>query len=559
MNEQLIKKDCVTGIYDNIYPITVIQAIKDNYSDKGLDEILNSINHIYLPFTDYSKTLTRIQVPNELRRKGLFITYESCKGTIITEFYNYDDFEDSAWGDDNNWTLYDIPDLTQALEEVTAIAKQVNEQQNELKESLSKATDEVNKTVEGLKSSVGASNGIAPLDENSKVPAAYLPSYVDDVLEYDTKADFPIIGETGKIYVALDDNLTYRWSGSTYIELSKSIGLGETASTAYPGNKGKKNEDDIAAHKDDTDNPHNVTKEQLGLDKVDNTADADKPISIAQQDALNDKVDKVEDKGLSTNDFTDNYKDKLDNAPSIRKLSSEEIEELTDMQLGDSVYDTTTNKYMYWNGSVWKIIVDEDTLQSNEDETMALIVKLHAIITATASPSTIYKGENTNVNINHSATFDGKALTYTPMVNGSALANPYSINDTTTFNVAFNINNADPKLNTTITRSVKVNAYYPRYYGRADKTTLVSDDVLTLEKQPVAASSIINDKTISSAIADYLWLCVPDGMTISEVSSSGFGVPMEVPITVEVSGKGNYKCYRSTNKVNAGSVTFNIK
>ena len=69
-----------------------------------------------------------------------------------------------------------------------------------------------------------AANGIAPLGADSKVPAAYLPSYVDDVLEYANTAGFPAIGETAKIYVALDTNKTYRWSGSAYVEISLSLG-----------------------------------------------------------------------------------------------------------------------------------------------------------------------------------------------------------------------------------------------------------------------------------------------------------------------------------------------
>ena len=55
---------------------------------------------------------------------------------------------------------------------------------------------------------------------DGKVPAAQLPSYVDDVLEYDTMSAFPATGESGKIYVAKDTNLTYRWSGTQYVEIS---------------------------------------------------------------------------------------------------------------------------------------------------------------------------------------------------------------------------------------------------------------------------------------------------------------------------------------------------
>ena len=65
-------------------------------------------------------------------------------------------------------------------------------------------------------------SGLATLDATGKVPAAQLPSFVDDVLEYDDLASFPVTGVNGVIYVAIDSNKTYRWSGSTYIEISPS-------------------------------------------------------------------------------------------------------------------------------------------------------------------------------------------------------------------------------------------------------------------------------------------------------------------------------------------------
>lgn len=72
--------------------------------------------------------------------------------------------------------------------------------------------------------SVGAANGVAPLGADSKVPAAYLPSYVDDVLEFANLAAFPATGESGVMYVALDTGFIYRWGGSTYIRIAASPG-----------------------------------------------------------------------------------------------------------------------------------------------------------------------------------------------------------------------------------------------------------------------------------------------------------------------------------------------
>lgn len=89
------------------------------------------------------------------------------------------------------------------------------------------------------RSEMGAANGVAQLGDDGKVPSSQLPSYVDDVLEYDNLTSFPQTGESGKIYVAKDTNLTYRWTGSGYAEVSQSLALGETSSTAFPGDRGK--------------------------------------------------------------------------------------------------------------------------------------------------------------------------------------------------------------------------------------------------------------------------------------------------------------------------------
>ena len=87
-------------------------------------------------------------------------------------------------------------------------------------------------------------NSKADLD-NGKVPSSQLPSYVDDVEEYTSKSSFPATGATGKIYVDTTTNLTYRWSGTAYVEISPSLALGETSSTAYAGNKGAANAKNI--------------------------------------------------------------------------------------------------------------------------------------------------------------------------------------------------------------------------------------------------------------------------------------------------------------------------
>ena len=98
------------------------------------------------------------------------------------------------------------------------------------------------------------------------VPASQLPSYVDDVLEYANLAALPITGEAGKIYITLDTNRQYRWGGSSYIDI-----------TGFVDNVNGKTGAVV------------VTKEDVGLTNVDNTSDANKPISTATQTALNGK------------------------------------------------------------------------------------------------------------------------------------------------------------------------------------------------------------------------------------------------------------------------------
>lgn len=229
---------------------------------------------------------------------------------------------------------------------------------------------ELNNKVQEFIDSKGAPNGLASLNESGIIPSAQLPSYVDDVIEVDTFSNLPGTGESGKIYIVQDTNLTYRWSGTAYVEISKSLALGETSSTAYPGDKGKATTDklnripdklitdtvnvnqstteavlnfttyrqeaqqvgrntltitsattsqaglmsssdktkldglkdqagitsdidavqtNLETHINNKSNPHEVTKDQVGLSEVDNTSDANKPISTATQNALNSK------------------------------------------------------------------------------------------------------------------------------------------------------------------------------------------------------------------------------------------------------------------------------
>ena len=171
----------------------------------------------------------------------------------------------------------------------------------------------------------GAPEGVAELDENGLVLASQLPSYVDAVEEHDSLSDFPVTGESGKIYVATDTSLTYRWAGSGYVEISPSIALGETSSTAYRGDRGA-----VAyAHVSDTSNPHHVTKAQLGLDRVDNTSDSEKTVDKAVKDGAGNVI-------ASTYETKLDADDKLTSAKSYTDVKTSEAKAYADTKLIES-------------------------------------------------------------------------------------------------------------------------------------------------------------------------------------------------------------------------------
>lgn len=133
---------------------------------------------------------------------------------------------------------------------------------------------------------LGVASGIATLGSDGKVPSAQLPSFVDDVIDSyvvagatalsagwlsATSGGSALTPETGKIYVVLSEgdyqNKTYRWSGTTYVEISQSLALGETSSTAYRGDRGK------AAYDHSQDSSRLTTATASGLYKVASTAE----------------------------------------------------------------------------------------------------------------------------------------------------------------------------------------------------------------------------------------------------------------------------------------------
>ena len=209
------------------------------------------------------------------------------------------------------------------------------------------------------RSEMGAANGVATLDSSGKIPTSQIPGSYDDVRNgyyYDGEfySDAEHTSQMSHVddilYVDIPSNLPYRWTGTNFVKTGSDLALGETSSTAYRGDRGKTAYD----HSQVTSgNPHNVTKSDVGLGNVVNTGDSATPVSGGTTKfttggaytELNKKVDKVDGKGLSTNDYTTTDKNKLagiaagaevnQNAFSKVKVGSSTVE-------ADSKTDTLT-------------------------------------------------------------------------------------------------------------------------------------------------------------------------------------------------------------------------
>lgn len=118
MIEQLLKKNKL-GEYEKMYPITLLEAIRLNSkSNRTLEDILKDINHLYIPWQGVESD-TLLSVDPVFRKKGLWITYVDCSGSVITMWYNSDDLSDTAWENIDNWVEYrSIRELQNTLKEI---------------------------------------------------------------------------------------------------------------------------------------------------------------------------------------------------------------------------------------------------------------------------------------------------------------------------------------------------------------------------------------------------------------------------------------------------------
>lgn len=145
---------------------------------------------------------------------------------------------------------------------------------------------------------------------------------------------------------------------------------------------------------------------------------------------------------------------------------------------------------------------------------------------------------------------DGVALSAELSANGSINAKVNKLGDTV-FEIAVEADGMQKSA------SKKLTMVLPVYMGFAGASDAAGLAITELSKYAPLASPAGTYKIKNNADGIYLWLCVPDTMTINRVTSSGFTVPMSEVQTGQTE-LGGYKCYRSSNAIVAGEYTYTI-
>ena len=183
------------------------------------------------------------------------------------------------------------------------------------------------------------------------------------------------------------------------------------------------------------------------------------------------------------------------------------------------------------------------------------------------SPTIVEKGVATTININGRFLFAGEPVTPDTLIlkRGDALLSDRPVDNLSGTKDTLNTNDDTTTYSLSITAhgvtrntSAIVSAYYPCYFGHTTKTIIVGTDVLSFSKQSIKSSPNGTYSMSDISQGEYVWLCIPSNFNINSVRTSGFSVPMEAAISVPVEGKGNYKCYRTSSSLVAGTFNFVI-
>ena len=249
-------------------------------------------------------------------------------------------------------------------------------------------------------------------------------------------------------------------------------------------------------------------------------------------------------------------------ADKVQKLSEDLLNEIADR--------TEADKQLQQNINTVDDKLDKEIADRTEGDNSIWEVLYDQFIQISGfsvSPTIIEKGVATDINISGRFLFAGNPLTpdtLTLKMNNKVMSNQpvnnlsgtkdtlTTTNDRITYSVSITVHGV------TKNASATVSTYYPCYFGHTTKTIIVGTDVLSFSKQSIKSSPNGTYSMSDISQGEYVWLCIPSNFNINSVTSSGFSVPMEAAISVPVEGKGNYKCYRTSSSLVAGTFNFVI-
>lgn len=209
-----------------------------------------------------------------------------------------------------------------------------------------------------------------------------------------------------------------------------------------------------------------------------------------------------------------------------------------------------------------KWVSANEQIEESLQDVYEVLYTQHSQVSLSATPTIIEKGVSTSITANWVTKFNNEEITPNALTFKSGDDVLVEENTVKTFTESIS-NTKKYDLTVTLqyginkTTSVTVNAYYPMYFGNSTASEVTETEVLQFSKQAIKASPN-GSYSLMVQNNQYVWLCIPSTMNINKVTSGGFDVPMESPTTVAVSGKDNYKCYRSSNTFKQGTFNFTI-
>lgn len=254
-------------------------------------------------------------------------------------------------------------------------------------------------------------------------------------------------------------------------------------------------------------------------------------------------------KGKALADRVQTLSEDLTNETNARIEVDEQLQQninTVDNKLDKEITDRTEG-----DNSIWEVLYDQFIQISGFG----------------VSPTIIEKGVATTININGRFLFAGDPVTPDTLIlkRGDALLSDRPVDNLSGTKDTLNTNDDTTTYSLSITAhgvtrntSAIVSAYYPCYFGHTTKTIIVGTDVLSFSKQSIKSRPNGTYSMSDISQGEYVWLCIPSNFNINSVTSSGFSVPMEAAISVPVEGKGNYKCYRTSSSLVAGTFNFVI-